>query len=173
MTADPLDRLIWHLGRAFYAYIGRLEIELADHDLDQHLRPGMGPILFTLFEEDDRSIKAIAARTQLSSSTLTGLLTRMERAGLVERRRDANDGRVVRVRLTALGRSLESRARAVLKRFDVLVAQALKPEEVDETRRLLRRFTAVMLGRPLDATNHERGSRRPRAARSSSQGDVS
>lgn len=145
--SDPLDRLIWHVGRAFYAYVGRLEIELADHGLGEQLAPGMGPILFTLFEEDNRSIKAIAARTQLSSSTLTGLLKRMEKAGLVKRSRDESDGRVVRVQLTPLGRELQPRCQAVLKKFDLLVAQALKPDEIDRAKDFLRRYTDTMLGR--------------------------
>ena len=146
-NGDPLDRLIFCIGRAFYAYVGRLEIALADHGLGEHLATGMGPILFTLFEEDNCSIKAIAARTQLSNSTLTGLLKRMEEAELVERRRDESDGRVVRVRLTPLGRGLESRCRAVLKKFDLLIAQALNPEEVHQAKDLLRRYTDTMLGR--------------------------
>lgn len=145
--SDPLDRLIWDVGRAFYAYVGRLEIELDDHGLGDVLAPGMGPILFTLFEEDNRSIKAIAARTQLSSSTLTGLLKRMEKADLVERRRDETDGRVVRVRLTPHARALQPRCQAVLKKFDALVAQTLTPDEVLQAKDLLRRYTDTMLGR--------------------------
>jgi DNA-binding MarR family transcriptional regulator len=144
MAHDPLDRLIWHIGRAFYAYIGRLELVLAETGLDEHLRPGMGPILFALFQEDDCSIKEIGARVQLSSSTLTGLLVRMERAKLIERRRDPEDGRVVRVRLTSLGRSLEPRCRQALQSFDALVAAALDESEIGAAKDLVRRFTAAM-----------------------------
>ena len=60
---EPLDHLIWYLGRAYYTYVGLLERVLAELGLDRHLRPGMGHILFTLFERDDLSIKEIAARS--------------------------------------------------------------------------------------------------------------
>src|SRR6516162_5985987 len=101
-AADPLDQLIWYLGRAYYTYVGLLEQVLAETGLDRHVRPGLGHVLFTLFEQDERSIKDIAARSQLACSTLTGLLDRMESAGLIERRRDREDGRIVRIRLTPL-----------------------------------------------------------------------
>jgi DNA-binding MarR family transcriptional regulator len=144
LEQDPLDGLIWYIGRAFYAYIGRLEVVLAHLGLDRHLRPGMGPILFALFEEDNRSIKDIAGRTQLSSSTLTGVLGRMEAAGLVDRRRDEDDGRVVRVRLTALGRSLEPRCREALHAFDTLIQANLREADIRQAKELLRRFTETM-----------------------------
>ena len=68
-TDDPLDQIVWSIGRAYYAYVGLLERVLAETGLDRHVRPGMGHILFALFEEDGRNIKEIAARTQLSGST--------------------------------------------------------------------------------------------------------
>lgn len=108
MTDQPLDQLAFYIGRAHYAYVGWLERLLAQRGLEKHLRPGMGPVLCALYREDDLSIKQIAAQTQLSLSTLTGMLQRMERAGLIKRRRDQQDGRVVRVRLSRLARSLEN-----------------------------------------------------------------
>jgi DNA-binding MarR family transcriptional regulator len=44
----------------------------------------------------------------LESNTLTPMLKRMESAGLVERRRDLADERVVRIRLSPQGRSVAS-----------------------------------------------------------------
>jgi DNA-binding MarR family transcriptional regulator len=142
--ADPLDQLIWYLGRAYYAYVGLLEEVLAETGLDRHLRPGMGHILFTLFEEDERSIKDIAARSQLACSTLTGMLVRMESAGLIERRRDTDDGRVVRIRLTPLGRSLEPRCRAVAQQLNRLFATGMGERAVRRTKKLLQQMIETM-----------------------------
>jgi DNA-binding MarR family transcriptional regulator len=141
---DPLDQLIWYLGRAYYAYVGLLEEVLAETGLDRHLRPGMGHILFTLFEEDDRSIKDIAARSQLACSTLTGMLVRMESAGLIERRRDADDGRVVRIRLTPLARSLEPRCRAVAQQLNELFETGMGNNAVRRTKKLLQQMIETM-----------------------------
>jgi DNA-binding MarR family transcriptional regulator len=100
--------------------------------------------LFTLFEQDERSIKEIAARSQLACSTLTGLLDRMESAGLIERRRDREDGRIVRIRLTPLGRSLEPRCRAVAQQFADLFASHMGPAGVRRGKRLLQRMIQTM-----------------------------
>ena len=141
---DPLDRLIWHLGRAYYTYVGLLERVLVELGLDRHVRPGMGHILFTLFEKDDRSIKEIAARSQLACSTLTGMLVRMEESGLIERRRDGHDGRMIRVRLTALGRSLEPRCRSAVQRLDGVFQRGMGDRAVGQAKRLLQRMIAAM-----------------------------
>ena len=49
----------------------------------------------------------------LESNTLTPLLKKMEAKGLVQRAREQEDERVVRVSLTAAGRDLEKRAKLV------------------------------------------------------------
>jgi len=141
---DPLDEIAWHIGRAYYAYVGLLEQILAETGLDRHLRPGMGHILFALFEQDGRSIKEIAARTQLSGSTLTGMLTRMEKAGVIGRRRDDEDGRVIRVRLTPLGRSLEPRCRQVVGTLGEVFHAGMGTKDALLAKRLLRRLTEAM-----------------------------
>jgi len=143
-TKDPLDHVIWHIGRTYYAYIGLLERVLAATELDRHLRPGMGPILFALFEKDGRSIKQIAERVQLAAPTLTGLLDRMEQAGLLERRRDGNDGRVVRIHLTALGRSLEPRCRSAAQLIGDVLENSMGAGDVVRARRILGRMTEAM-----------------------------
>lgn len=56
------------------------------------------------------SVGEIARRVDLESNTLTPLLKRLEALGLVERRRDAADERLVRIALTPDGKALEARA---------------------------------------------------------------
>lgn len=141
---DPRDPLIWYLGRAYYTYVGLLEQVLAETGLDEHLRPGMGHILFTLFEEDDLTIKEIAERSELANSTLTGMLNRMEKGRLLTRRRDATDGRLIRVRLTELGRSLEPRCRSAMARFDDLFRNGLGDSETHRVKKSLRKVIDVL-----------------------------
>lgn len=63
-------------------------------------------VLCVLNEEDGMTIGAIAARLALESSTVTPPVKRMEQAGLVTRRRSAEDERQVNVHLTEAGRAL-------------------------------------------------------------------
>lgn len=60
-------------------------------------------VLHALWEEDGRSIGAIAERLALESSTVTPLVKRLEVAGFVTRTRNPLDERQVQVRLTERG----------------------------------------------------------------------
>lgn len=62
--------------------------------------------LHVLWEEDGRTIGAIAQRLGLESSTVTPLIKRLEASGQVMRERDPQDERQVRVRLTPAGCAL-------------------------------------------------------------------
>ena len=141
---DPLDQLIWYIGRAYYTYVGMLEKMFVKYGIDEHLQPGMGHIFFTLYAEDDLTIKEIARRSKLANSTLTGILNRMETKKLIERRRDEVDGRLVRVRLTALGRSIEAPVTNLVLEVIELFENKLGAANVRKAKRLLMEITEAM-----------------------------
>src|SRR5215203_2825222 len=68
--------------------------------------------MLVLWERDDLSVSERGERLALDSGTLTPLLKRLEEAGIVSRARAAADERVVRIRVTPLGKKLERKARA-------------------------------------------------------------
>jgi DNA-binding MarR family transcriptional regulator len=70
-------------------------------------------VLLALWEQDGIAVKDLGQRLALDSATLTPLLKRLEQQGVVERRRDERDQRVVRIHLTDAGRALRVRARRV------------------------------------------------------------
>jgi DNA-binding MarR family transcriptional regulator len=70
-------------------------------------------VLLVLWAEDGISVKALGEQLALDSATLTPLLKRLSERGIVERRRDEKDERVVRIHLTPEGRSLQRKARKV------------------------------------------------------------
>ena len=63
-------------------------------------------VLHALWEEDGRTVGAIADRLGLESSTVTPLVKRLESAGLLARARNPNDERQVQVSLTKAGRAI-------------------------------------------------------------------
>jgi MarR family transcriptional regulator, organic hydroperoxide resistance regulator len=67
-------------------------------------------VLCTLWEGDGRTISTIANHLALEPSTITPLVKRLEQAGLVTRKRNSQDERVVEVFLTPKGKTLETRA---------------------------------------------------------------
>jgi MarR family transcriptional regulator, organic hydroperoxide resistance regulator len=70
-------------------------------------------VLLVLWEEDGISVKRLGDRLALDSATLTPLLKRLADRGVVERRRDEEDERVVRIHLTPDGRALRGKARHI------------------------------------------------------------
>jgi DNA-binding MarR family transcriptional regulator len=67
-------------------------------------------VMLVLWESDGLGVGEIGHRVCLDSGTLSPLLRRLQGAGLVERRRDADDERRVTVHLTDEGRALRARA---------------------------------------------------------------
>lgn len=65
--------------------------------------------LVVLAHEGPQAVGDIGERLKLESSTLTPLLKRMERAGLVSRNRSASDERIVNIALTEAGSQLIER----------------------------------------------------------------
>ena len=70
-------------------------------------------VMLALWEHDTLSVGLLGEQVSLDSGTLAPLLKRLRALGLVERRRGADDDRVVLISLTAAGRALRERAPAV------------------------------------------------------------
>ena len=70
-------------------------------------------VMLVLWQEDGVTVSSIGGRLGLDSGTLTPLLKRLETAGLLTRLRDAADERQVRITLTATGRALKQKAKAI------------------------------------------------------------
>ena len=66
--------------------------------------------LVTLSSKDDQTVSELGEKLHLESNTLTPLIKRLEAAGYVNRTRDKNDERVVRLTLTKAGSSLTKEA---------------------------------------------------------------
>jgi DNA-binding MarR family transcriptional regulator len=63
-------------------------------------------VLFVMQAEGPMPMRALAESMDVSQASATGIVDRMEQRGLVERQRDGEDRRVVRVAITDEGRKL-------------------------------------------------------------------
>lgn len=142
--ADDLDQIGFLLGRAYYSYIGLLERWLDEAGLSEHCKPGMGSLLFALFREEDRTITEVARELQLAKSTMTTMVARMKRAGLITVRPDPADARASRLRLTPLARSLEKRCRGVAGRMERFLCHNMSEPEQEHFRTVLTRVTRAL-----------------------------
>src|SRR5919197_2902994 len=71
------------------------------------VRVGQNLVLDALWKHDGLTPGEIAQRLHATTPTVVKMATRMEAAGLLRRRRDARDARLVRLYLTDRGRSLQ------------------------------------------------------------------
>jgi DNA-binding MarR family transcriptional regulator len=79
----------------------------ADAAFSRHgVRVGQNLVLEALWEDDGLTPGEIAERLRVSTPTVVKMATRMEAAGLLARRRDERDARLVRLQLTDRGRAL-------------------------------------------------------------------
>src|SRR5262245_36944405 len=69
--------------------------------------PARYAVLKVLWHQDGQSGAEVAARLVIDSATTTGLMDRLQAAGLLERRADREDRRVQRLYLTKQGRALQ------------------------------------------------------------------
>jgi DNA-binding MarR family transcriptional regulator len=106
-------------------------------------------VMLALWEADAVTVKALGERLHLDSGTLTPLLKRLESAGLVDRRRDPEDERQVRVSLTQKGAALRERARSVP--YDIACAGGLTLDRIEPLREELLRLRDT-----LNAADQER-----------------
>ena len=97
---------------------------------------GQPPVLFALWDQEGLTHTELAERLQNTPATITKMIQRMEKAGFVQRRPDANDQRVSRVYLTEAGRAIQARLQAI---WDTMEAETFAGLS-DEERLLLRRF---------------------------------
>ncbi|OXM52515.1 MarR family winged helix-turn-helix transcriptional regulator [Amycolatopsis alba] len=72
-------------------------------------------VMLALWEEDERLVKELGTVLSLDSGTLSPLLKRLEKSGLVRRDRRADDERSVRISLTEDGARLRDRASGIPK----------------------------------------------------------
>ena len=63
-------------------------------------------LLTALYEEDGVPISVLAQKVALDKATLTGLLDRLERDDLIERKADPDDRRAIRIFLTQKAESM-------------------------------------------------------------------
>jgi DNA-binding MarR family transcriptional regulator len=131
--AEELGRLLWR--------VIKLHRSRAHAVLDQlGLYRGQNFVLEVLWEQEGLMQSELAERTLVQPATITTSLQRMEAAGLVERRPDPRDQRVIRVYLTEDGRALAEPVRAAWRQLEQRTFAGFTPEEREELRWYLDRI---------------------------------
>jgi MarR family transcriptional regulator, organic hydroperoxide resistance regulator len=113
------------LGKAYQQVQQAAKGRLAPHGVT----PVQYALLRVIWERDGQTGAELGERLQLDSATITGLLDRLERAELVERRADPGDRRVNRIFATARARALQPTLDRAMDEVNVSFLTGLEPAE--------------------------------------------
>jgi DNA-binding MarR family transcriptional regulator len=132
MQADP-DSLVSTALQFVRAVRSRHSALLAEHGL----HPGQDGLFLAIWQQPGMRMSVLAEELDVERPTVTRMVARLERSGLVERRRDPDDGRVWLVFPTQRSRLLEAsvrRARAELEEsLSVALESQLGTEPIAKT----------------------------------------
>lgn len=114
----------------------------ADAAMARHgVRVGQNLLIDQLASEGGLTPGELAERLGVTTPTVVKMANRMEAAGLVSKRRDERDARLVRLQLTDRGRSLKGPVDDELRRLE---ERALGDLSADQRRRLERALADVV-----------------------------
>jgi DNA-binding MarR family transcriptional regulator len=117
----------------------------ADAAVQRHgLRLGQDHLLAALWAEDGRAPGEIAAAVNVTTPAVTKLATRLAEAGLLERRPDPHDNRLVRLWLTPAGRALQEPIEAERQALEDRITATLTKTERAQLIKALTKIQQVL-----------------------------
>ena len=125
MTPEDQEDFVLSFVRTFKALQETLTTALADYGV----HPGQNMMLSALRDNDGRTPGELAGRLGITGPTVVKAAQRMEASGLVTRRRDDKDGRLVRIYLTDRGRSVVQPIEDDIRAIGQRATTGLTPEQ--------------------------------------------
>jgi DNA-binding MarR family transcriptional regulator len=101
------------------------------------LTPPQFALLAFLWQQDGLTQVELSEKGQIDRSTIGGLIDRLERNGLLERRQHPQDRRAYKIYLTEQGKSMESNLSSCAERSLKRFTSGLNDDEIKELRRML------------------------------------
>lgn len=101
-----------------------------------------GRILYVLWQSDHISISSLSAQTSLANTTLTSMLDRMERSGLIIRKPDPKDRRSSLIALTGKANTLRGDYVKISQRMGELYYIGFTESEIIQFESYLQRVLA-------------------------------
>lgn len=101
-------------------------------------------VVMLLFHQGPKHLSDICQQMKVSAPTATGIVTRLEKSGLVSRTADTKDRRAVVVGLTAEGRKLTEKMRAVVVKRWTDIFQKISREDAQKYLEILKKISEAI-----------------------------
>lgn len=112
---------------------------LRKHNME-NLSGARGRVIFALWSKNGVPIKTLCEKTCLDKSTLTGILSRMERDGYVSRECDKNDKRSTLIYLTGKEQNFLNRVEETSEEINNIFYKGFSDEEIVQFENYLERI---------------------------------
>ncbi len=154
MSIDPNDNLGYWLFYAHHSVVNTFGEALKRCCQKQNklyvVTPPQWGILSLLAETDGLTIGTFSQKRRVDAPTITGIVSRLELSGLVERRHDSQDRRVVKVYLTAEGQAIIPYLNETTETYNAILTQGLSREDQRELLVKLKCIVANVSGVEMD-----------------------
>ncbi len=129
---DRLSYLLFYTERCVvYAYAEVLRMHCEERGKPYVVTPPQWGALSLLIVQDGMTIGTMSQKRGVDAPAATGIITRLEQVGLVERRHDREDRRVVKVYLTDEGRDISSTLVSAVEHFEQSLKRGFSESELD------------------------------------------
>jgi MarR family transcriptional regulator, organic hydroperoxide resistance regulator len=141
-----MDNAIGPDGKPRIFYLIKLAHMALTRAAERHAVPGVTGVqlgaLFVLASRGAILMKDLAEELAINNSAITGLISRMEEAGLVTRDADERDGRAVRVAATADGVKAAAKVLPAVRALNSLALEGFTKAEIAVIARFLTELPA-------------------------------
>ncbi len=134
MTKD--DRLIYLISMAQLVLRTRINTLFADAGLKITLP--QATVLFLLAEKDSRMMSELGRIIGVDNSAMTGLIDRLEKAGLVRRESKREDRRALLIGITPEGRDKAGRAAKIIQSVNEKLREGFEAAQIEAFKEVLR-----------------------------------
>ena len=115
------------------------------------LHPGQVPLLLCLYDEDGLSQSILASKLHVKPSTITVMIQRLERSGMLFKQTDLRDKRICRTFLTEKGYTTCKALKELYEDTEALYKKNLSIEEQIILKRLLMQIRNNLAGSESDS----------------------
>lgn len=128
------ERFIFLIGQARHRLFTRLDKALIE---TAGVTAAQSGALYYLMDNDGSLLSALSQALKLDKSAITGLVDRLEKKGLAERRTTPTDRRAINIYLTKEGIAAAKKCLNVTKEYNIAIKDGLSREDIECFSRIL------------------------------------
>lgn len=134
-TIDYFLKIVWQ------TVANRYNQMVADFGITQSI----GYLLINIDEKEGNTVSEVAALLGLKSTSLSRMLSQMEKMGLIYRELNKGDKRSVKVFLTELGKEKRSLARGLVRQFNNYLNENITGKDKEQLINTLKKINQLTL----------------------------